>query len=286
MHTVNTPTPAQRQYWLTGASSGIGRELALQLAARGHIVYLSARSAAALQALAAEAPEQLIPLPCDVSDDAQMSRVFEQLPAPQRPQWLDGVIAGAGVCEYVDLPVLDTATCRRVADVNYFGVVNACAAALPLLQRAAEAPGRGRPFLAGLCSMSVYTAFPRAEAYGAAKAAMAYFLDSLRCDIGRQVDVCLVYPGFVATPMTAPNDFPMPFCLHAEDAARRVLAGLDRPRRPRAFAFPWQLHWILKLAAALPGLWYGVIMPRMRRTPMAVAATPAPPTPDSKEASR
>lgn len=276
MHTVNTPTPDQRQYWLTGASSGIGRELALQLAARGHIVYLSARSADALQTLAAEAPGQLIPLPCDVSDDAQMARVFEQLPPEQRPQWLDGVIAGAGVCEYVDLPVLETATCRRVAEVNYFGVVNACAAALPLLQRAAQAPGRGRPFIAGLCSMSVYTAFPRAEAYGAAKAAMAYFLDSLRCDIGRQVDVCLVYPGFVATPMTAPNDFPMPFCLSVDEAARRVLAGLEKARRPRAFAFPWQLHGILKLAAALPGLWYGVIMPRMRRTP----------TLDSKEASR
>ena len=276
MHTVNTPTPASRQYWLTGASSGIGRELALQLAARGHIVYLSARSADALQTLAAEAPGQLIPLPCDVSDDAQMARVFEQLPPEQRPQWLDGVIAGAGVCEYVDLPVLETATCRRVAEVNYFGVVNACAAALPLLQRAAQAPGRGRPFIAGLCSMSVYTAFPRAEAYGAAKAAMAYFLDSLRCDIGRQVDVCLVYPGFVATPMTAPNDFPMPFCLSVDEAARRVLAGLEKARRPRAFAFPWQLHGILKLAAALPGLWYGVIMPRMRRTP----------TLDSKEASR
>ena len=276
MPTLPDHSSPQRHYWLTGASSGIGRELALQLAAQGHRVYISARSSDALQALAAESPGQLIPLPCDVSDDAQMARVFEQLPPEQRPQWLDGVIAGAGVCEYVDLPVLETATCRRVAEVNYFGVVNACAAALPLLQRAAQAPGRGRPFIAGLCSMSVYTAFPRAEAYGAAKAAMAYFLDSLRCDIGRQVDVCLVYPGFVATPMTAPNDFPMPFCLSVDEAARRVLAGLEKARRPRAFAFPWQLHGILKLAAALPGLWYGVIMPRMRRTP----------TLDSKEASR
>lgn len=262
--------PHQRRYWLTGASSGIGRELALQLAAQGCLVYISARSADALQALAAEAPGQLIPLPCDVADDAQMGSVFERLPPEQRPQWLDGLIAGAGVCEYVDLPVLDTAMCRRVADVNYFGVVNACAAALPLLQQAARDGTRGRPVIAGLCSMSVYTAFPRAEAYGAAKAAMAYFLDSLRCDIGRSIDVCLVYPGFVSTPMTASNDFPMPFCLPADEAARRTLAGLAR--RPRAFAFPWQLHWILKIAAALPGLWYGVIMPRMRRNPLTAGA--------------
>lgn len=268
------PSSPQRLYWLTGASSGIGRELALQLVAQGHIVYLCARSEPALQALAAEAPGQLIALPCDVSDDAQMATVFERLPEAQRPQWLDGLIAGAGVCEYVDLPVLETAMCRRVADVNYFGVVNACAAALPLLQRAAALPGRGRPVIAGLCSMSVYTAFPRAEAYGAAKAAMAYFLNSLRCDIGREIDVCLVYPGFVSTPMTASNDFPMPFCISAQEAARRTLAGLARPRRPRAFAFPWQLHWLLKIAAAMPGLWYGILMPRMRRNPLAHSATP------------
>lgn len=271
---MKTNKAPQRHYWLTGASSGIGRELALQLAAQGHRVYISARSAEGLQTLAAEAPGQLIPLPCDVSDDAQMATVFESLPPEQRPQWLDGLIAGAGVCEYVDLPVLDTALCRRVADVNYFGVVNACVAALPLLQRAAAMPGRGRPVIAGLCSMSVYTAFPRAEAYGAAKAAMAYFLDSLRCDIGRSIDVCLVYPGFVSTPMTASNDFPMPFCISAQDAARRTLAGLARPRRPRAFAFPWQLHWLLRIAAAMPGLWYGVLMPRLRRNPLAGSVTP------------
>ena len=274
MPTLPAPTSPQRLYWLTGASSGIGRELALQLVAQGHIVYISARSAEGLQTLAAEAPGQLIVLPCDVSDDAQMATVFERLPLAQRPQWLDGVIAGAGVCEYVDLPVLDTAMCRRVADVNYFGVVNACVAALPLLQRAAAMPGRGRPVIAGLCSMSVYTAFPRAEAYGAAKAAMAYFLNSLRCDIGRVIDVCLVYPGFVSTPMTAGNDFPMPFCMSADEAARRVLAGLARPRRPLSFAFPWQLHWLLKIAAALPGLWYGSVMPRMRKQGLS-AATPS-----------
>jgi NAD(P)-dependent dehydrogenase (short-subunit alcohol dehydrogenase family) len=270
MSALSDHSPTPHHYWLTGASSGIGRELALQLAAQGHRVYISARSAAALQALAAEAPGQLIPLPCDVSDDAQMATVFEQLPETQRPQWLDGLIAGAGVCEYVDLPVLDTAMCRRVADVNYFGVINACAAALPLLPRSAQDGSRGRPVIAGLCSMSVYTAFPRAEAYGAAKAAMAYFLDSLRCDIGRSIDVCLVYPGFVSTPMTAGNDFPMPFCISAQEAAGRTLAGLAR--RHRAFAFPWQLHWILKLAAAMPALWYGVIMPRMRRNPLSAGA--------------
>lgn len=261
-------------WWLTGASSGIGAALARRLACEGHRVYISARSAAALQALAAEFPQQLLPLPCDVGDDAAMTGLFERLPEAQRPEQLDGLIAAAGSCEYVDLPELDVAMLRRVADVNYFGVANACRVALPLLQAAAA---RGsRPAIVGVCSMSVYTGFPRAEAYGSAKAAMRYFLDALRCDIAPAIDVSIVYPGFVSTPMTAANDFPMPWCISAEEAAERIVASLGR--RPRSLAFPWQLHWVLRLAAWLPGLWYGVLAPRLsrqRKRPSASASNPA-----------
>jgi NAD(P)-dependent dehydrogenase (short-subunit alcohol dehydrogenase family) len=259
-----------RTYWLTGASSGIGKETARLLARRGCRVYISARSLAALDALAAEFPDLLIPLPCDVSDDASMAGVFGQLPEALAPQWLDGLIAAAGTCEYMDLPGLDLGMLRRVADVNYFGVANACAAALPLLRLAAAMPLRGRPVILGVCSMSVYTGFPRAEAYGSAKAALRYFLHALRCDIGHEIDVSVAYPGFVSTPMTQSNDFPMPWCLGAEDAAQRLLAGLDR--RKRDFGFPWQLHWLLRLASWLPGLWYGVLAPRLSRQARAAAA--------------
>lgn len=267
----------QQVYWLTGASSGIGKALALQLAQQGHRVYVSARSVAALDALAAIHPELLIPLPCDVSDDVALPQVFDSLPESLRPRWLDGLIAAAGTCEYVDLPELDPASLRRVMNVNHFGTVNACNTALPLLRAAAAEPSRGRPFIAGVCSMSVYTGFPRAEAYGAAKAAQRYFLEALRCDIGLDIDVTVIYPGFVTTPMTAANDFPMPFCLSAEDAAGRIITGLSR--RPRALAFPWQLHCMLKLAAWLPGLWYGVLVPRLSRQGKAAAARLRSPEP-------
>ena len=267
----------QQVYWLTGASSGIGRELALQLAQQGHRVYMSARSASALSAIADAYPELLIPLPCDVSDDAALPQIFASLPEPLQPRWLDGLIAAAGTCEYVDLPELDPASLRRVMDVNHFGTVNACKTALPLLRAAAADPARGRPVIAGVCSMSVYTAFPRAEAYGAAKAAQRYFLESLRCDIGHDIDVTVIYPGFVSTPMTVANDFPMPFCLSAEDAAGRIIAGLAR--RPRSLAFPWQLHCILKLAAWLPGLWYSVLVPRLSRQGKAAAPNLRSPDP-------
>jgi NAD(P)-dependent dehydrogenase (short-subunit alcohol dehydrogenase family) len=248
-------------YWVTGAGTGIGRELVRQLAARGNRIYATSRTRSDLEALAAEFPGLVIPLPCDVSDESAMSSLFDTLPEVQRPQHLDGLITAAGTCEYIDLPELDTHAIRRVIEVNYFGVVHACKVALPLLQAAATA-GR-RPSITGICSMSVYTAFPRAEAYGSAKAAMRYFLDSLRCDLSGRVEVCIVYPGFVATPMTANNDFPMPFAISADEAAAHIVASLGKGKR--SIAFPWQLHWILKLAAAMPGLWYGVVAKKLSR---------------------
>ena len=255
-----------RTWWLTGASSGLGREIVRALALRGDRVFATARSSQALQDLAAEYPGGVTPLPADVADDAAMQQLFSTLPESDRPQALDGVILCAGTCEYMDLPDLDVAMLRRVADVNFFGVANACAAALPLLDKAAGAARQGgsrRPCIVGVSSMSVLTGFPRAEAYGASKAAMRYFLDALRCDLGDRIDVRTLLPGFVETPMTAANDFPMPFCLRADDAARRVVRILDGQQREAAF--PRRLYWDLKLASWLPGLWYGPVMARLRR---------------------
>lgn len=255
-----------RTWWLTGGSSGIGREVARQLARRGDRVHVTARREEALQALVEEFPDHIVALPADVSDDASMQRLFASLPAATRPHRLDGIILCAGTCEYMDLPDLDVAMMRRVAEVNFFGVANACAAALPLLeQTAAQARGgrQARPCIVGVCSMSVLVGFPRAEAYGSTKAAMRYFLDALRCDLGDRIDVRTVLPGFVETPMTAANDFPMPFCMSPEDAARRVIQAVDGTRRE--VRFPWRLYGLLKLAAWLPGLWYGPVMAKLRR---------------------
>src|SRR5690606_552705 len=191
-----------RTWWLTGASSGIGRAVVRQLAQRGDRIYATARRQEALDSLVAEFPDRVLALPADVSDDAGMQRLFASLPAAHRPEGLDGIILCAGTCEYMDLPDLDVSMLRRVAEVNYFGVANACAAALPLLLARAEQAAQGlcaRPRIVGVCSMSVLTGFPRAEAYGSAKAAMRYFLDALRCDLGDRIHVQTILPGFVAT---------------------------------------------------------------------------------------
>lgn len=261
----------QQNWWITGASSGIGRELALVLAEQGHRVYISARSAAELGTLAQQHPDLLLPRPCDVRDDLAMAGLFHN--APDAPAWLDGVILCAGVCEYVELPELELAVFHRVFAVNYFGVVNACRTALPLLQAGRKRTPHRKPQLVGIGSLSSLLGFPRAEAYGASKAAMAYFLDSLRCDVQRAIDVTLVTPGFVTTPMSARNDFAMPFVWPARKAAEFILARLGRGRN--TIRFPWQLHILLGLAARLPSLWYSFIVPKLARTGRKQDDTPA-----------
>ncbi|HEY0963643.1 MAG TPA: SDR family NAD(P)-dependent oxidoreductase [Pseudomonadales bacterium] len=247
-------------WWITGASSGIGRALAVRLVAAGHTVYATARNRAELQILAAECGERLIPLPADVADAGAMATLWHTL--SQAPARLDGVILAAGICEYVDATALDIASFRRVMDVNFHGAVQSVHAALPLL-RAAARDGH-RPKLLALGSLSSVAGLPRAEAYGASKAALKYFFDALRVDLGHVLDITLVQPGFVATRLTEHNDFPMPWLWSVDDAANTLFARLWSGRR--TIVFPWQLALCLRLAAALPGLWFGLIAPRLRRS--------------------
>jgi len=244
--------------WVTGAGSGLGRALVEKLAAAGHRVYISGRNGAALWSMVDEKDGDVIPVPCDVTDDRRMSEILQN----QGVEYLDLVILCAGTCEYIDLPDLDIDKIRRVAETNYFGVVNSCIAALPLMKKAAGS-GRKRPHLVGIGSLSSYIGLPRAEAYGASKAAMSYFLESLRCDVQDEIDITVVYPGFIDTPLTARNDFPMPFLMTAEKAAGIVL---DRAaKRPLKIAFPWRLHRVLKTMQCCQRFWYGVIVPRLSR---------------------
>jgi len=249
------PAPSPLTCWITGAGSGIGRELAMRLAGAGHTVYITGRSLSSLQTLAREYPQHLVPLPCDVTDAAAMAGLFGRADAPRA---LDLVILSAGICEYVNLPEFDTASIRRVMDTNFFGAIHAVAAALPLLREAGRCNPHRKPELVGIGSMSSLVGFPRAEGYGASKAALAYLFDSLRCDLQQAIDVTLVLPGFVATPLTARNDFAMPFLWSAATAADHVVARLGKGRR--SITFPWQLHWLLRLGALLPALWYGPVM--------------------------
>lgn len=246
------------QIWITGAGSGIGKALALSYAAGGHTVVISGRTLDKLEAVREEADAlagRIIPMTFDVTDDDATDASSQHL-ADLTPH-LDLVIMNAGACEYIKGQTLDPAMFRRVMDANFFGMINTTNVALPLLRKAPE-----RPVLAGVCSLAGFIGFPRAEAYAASKAAARYLMHSLRIDFSDFVDVCAINPGFVETPMTERNDFPMPFLMTADDAAARIQEGLKR--RPRELNFPRRLTLMLRLAQLSGGLWY-TLMSRQRQ---------------------
>jgi NAD(P)-dependent dehydrogenase (short-subunit alcohol dehydrogenase family) len=245
---------ARKVVWVTGASSGLGRSIALQLANSGALVIASARNLQALQELAVE-HDNIRPLACDITDAAGFAVLGERITAIS--PYIDQAILNAGNCEYLDFPNPDWSAVRRVMDVNFFGSVNCVEFALPLLR----ASGRKRPHLVVVASQVTAAPFPRAEAYGASKAALQYFCDSLRIDLApEKIDVSVVNPGFVDTPLTRRNDFEMPFLMDADAAARRIVAKLES--RPRRYDFPRRLALLLGLSRLAPALWQRAVAAR------------------------
>ncbi len=241
--------------WVTGASTGIGRALVIELASRGHKVLVSARNKTLLHTLAKN-NKNIVPIVFDVTQESDIDSVRQHIEAVT--PYIDRVILNAGTCEYLDTAVPDWMMMQRVMAVNYFGSINSLAVAMPLLKALPE--GR-RGHIVGIVSLAVMLPFPRAEAYGASKAAMHYFLDSLRLDLAYEsIDVTVVNPGFVATPLTDKNDFPMPFLVSAGVAAQRIATAISR--RPRQYDFPRRLKWSLKLLGLFPGIWDALIAPK------------------------
>ena len=228
--------------WITGASSGIGRELALLLASQGVQVAASARSADKLQDLVRLHPG-IMAAPVDVTDVAAVAATYAAIRAQLGP--IDLAILNAGIWDPMEAGDYTAARAVRSMSVNYGGIANALE---PLL---ADMIARRAGHLALIASVAGYRGLPKAAAYGPSKAAVISLAEVLRLELRRHaVDVSLVNPGFVDTPMTAVNTFPMPFKISAQDAARRIAAGLDR--RKFEIAFPWQLVTILKVARVLP----------------------------------
>ena len=244
-----TALSGSRRIWLTGATSGIGLALARRLLDQGHRVALSARRESALAELATRRANALV-VPLDITDRAATADAAARI--DEAFGGLDLALLNAGTCEYLDARDFDLALVERVFAINLFGTLHCLDAALPLLRRA-RADG-GRPLLAATSSAAAYLPLPRAAAYGASKAALSHFLESLRLDLAAEgIDVSVIHPGFVKTPLTEGNDFPMPMRVDVERAAAAILAGLERRRRdihfPRRFTLPLRL-----LGSLPPGL--------------------------------
>jgi short-subunit dehydrogenase len=247
---------ATRNVWLIGASSGIGAALVPELVAAGARLAISARSAEGLDALAsryAREGQPLLPKPLDVTENGACERIATEIEADLGP--LDVLIYCAGQWEPVEVDKWDTASLERQIAVNYTGFVRALGAVLPGMV------GRHSGDIVGVASVAGYAGFPRAAAYSSTKAAVLALLQTLRIDLAEHgVGVTTVSPGFVDTPLTRKNDFPMPFMISSDEAARRITEGLLKGQRE--IHFPRRLTWAVKLLTALPGAWYEAIARR------------------------
>ena len=246
--------------WITGASSGIGAELARELARRGARVAVSARREELLRDLAAEcrslgAPAAIaVPLDItyDVSVVAAHLQVVEELGAP------DIVVFNAGSWAPIDVRAFRASSIQHQFEVNVVGTARCIEHALqPMLER-----GAGR--IAVVASLTAFTALPTAEGYGASKAALVSMCDALRADLATSgVKVTVINPGFVRTPMTSENDFPMPMLMDADEAAEIIADGLEAGRDE--ISFPKPVEWSLKLLAAMPGVVRRRVVARLAR---------------------
>jgi NAD(P)-dependent dehydrogenase (short-subunit alcohol dehydrogenase family) len=235
----------KRRIWLTGASSGIGLALAEELLDAGHQVALTARNLEPLEALERRFPRQVLLAPGDITEPEQVAGIGERI----AQVWgaVDTAILNAGTCEYIDASQFDAQLVERVVKTNLIATAYCVQEALNLLRLGQQ------PHLVGVASSVAFLPLTRSEAYGASKAGLRYLLRSLRIDLAREgIDVTLVSPGFVDTPLTRKNDFPMPMSWPAEKAARFIARRLEKPRRPLEIAFPWAFILILKLLAMLP----------------------------------
>jgi NAD(P)-dependent dehydrogenase (short-subunit alcohol dehydrogenase family) len=227
-----------RRVWLAGASSGIGAATAALLIERGARVAVSARSAEALRERYAG---NALVVPADVTDAAAMQSAAGHVASALGG--IDLVLNFAGTYREMRPWDMDLAAVRGIIDLNLTGTFNVLAAAQPHLKA-----GCGFGLVS---SVAGYGGLPNSLAYGATKAALINLAASLWLDYrSRGVSIYLVNPGFVETPLTAKNRFPMPFLIPADAAARAIVAGLERG----AFEihFPRRFSGMLKLFNLLP----------------------------------
>lgn len=235
---------------ITGATSGIGEQLAIDYHKKGHQVWAIGRDPQRLNKL------EEIGLHTGAVDLRDRDQTIEWFSKLER---IDLAILSAGSCEYLDMPDFDSALVARVMRINVETMAHSIEAVLPSLRRS------NSPHLVGIGSSAAYVPLPRAEAYGTSKAAVAYLIDTLRITLRPfGIDVSLVCPGFVKTPLTDLNDFPMPFLITTEQASESIRRGIAK--KQAEIHFPKKFTFILKAASLLPRWLWLRIAQRMKKS--------------------
>ena len=252
-----SPAAAGLRVFITGASSGIGGALVRRYARQGANIGLVARRAEPLQMLLATLPGEHIALCADVGDaDSMRCAAMEYV---ERFGWPDIVIANAGVSigtltEFRE----DLRGFEAVLRTNLLGMV---ATFQPFIAAMRE---RGDGRLVGIASVAGIRGLPGAGAYSASKAATIAYLESLRVELhGSGVRVVTIAPGYIDTPMTAVNTYPMPFILNADTAAQKMVRTIAAGRSYKVI--PWQMGIVAKVLRLLPNPLFDFLFSRAGR---------------------
>jgi short-subunit dehydrogenase len=165
------------------------------------------------------------------------------------------LIANAGIGATTDAASLDPEEVARVITTNVIGAANSVAAVLPGMLE------RGSGHLVVISSLAAYRGLPKSAAYCASKAAVSAFFESLRLDLEpRGINVTIIHPGFIKTPLTAGRSARMPYLMELDDAIQRIVTVIEK--RKKSYAFPWQLASIVRAGMIMPNFMYDWISRR------------------------
>ena len=233
--------------WITGASSGIGKALAIKFAKEGWKVAISARRENLLNEIA-KTYNDIFPYPLDVTDSKKCELVFNSI--KEKFKNVDISVFSTGIHDPKSEKSLDLNKVRQIMEVNFFGTINSVNAVYKYYKE------RKSGQISIVSSVAGYRGLPAGGAYCASKSALTSFTESLNFDMKRKnVRVSLISPGFIKTPMTDQNDFPMPMIKTPEFAAEEIYNGLVK-KNSFEIHFPKSFTFIMKILQILPNWAY------------------------------
>lgn len=250
---------SEKTIWITGASSGIGAETALQMAKQKVHILVTARSVDKLKALADKAkdlPGTITPAPCDVTDQKAITELYAKMEGEHGP--IDVVLLNAGTYFGDSGTDFSADSFKKTFDINVNGVAHCLE---PALKSFLE---RGKGHVAIVASVAGFRGLPKSVSYGPTKAALINLAEALYAELNpKGIKVQVINPGFIKTPLTDKNDFEMPMLMPVEDAAKALIKGLDS----NAFEifFPWPFVVLVKLIDMLPNKLYLWLVSKLER---------------------
>jgi short-subunit dehydrogenase len=238
---------------ITGASSGIGRGLALAIAARGARLGLLARRQSLLDEIAGTVKSRAVAVAADVRDANAVKMAADRVREELGP--IDILIANAGIGTADHISQLDPGHVAEVIGINVLGAANAVASVVPQMVE------RGKGQLVAISSLAAYRGLPKSAAYCASKAAVSAYFESVRIDLrGAGVDVTIIHPGFIKTALTSGRDAKMPYLMELDEAIPKLLSAIEK--RKKSIAFPWQLATVVRAGMLMPAFMYDWIAER------------------------